>query len=452
MTRRGMKRIALTGGTVVDSLLHRDLVDADLVVDDGRIAMVGAAPDGIERRDCSGCLIMPGLVCAHHHLYSSLARGMPYSLDPPKNFLQILQRIWWRLDRALDEESVRASALVGGMEALLSGTTTVIDHHASPNFIEGSLDVIANALDDLGLRSILCYEVTDRDGPERAVAGIEENRRFLKEERALARGMVGAHASFTMSEETLQACVELAATASVGIHIHVAEDDVDEKDSLARFGKRTAHRLADAGVLSERSLLAHCVHLDQAELDVLSERKPWRVHNARSNMNNAVGRPPVLSIVAGSRLVLGTDGIDSDMFAESKAAYFRLHEEFPDLSQDPNWPLEVLGFGPRIVRNAFNEEGGVGWLVEGSEADLVVLEYAPPTPITHETFPGHWTFGLSARHVRDVMVAGEWVVMDRRLTRVDQDEVAAKAREAAQQLWPRMEDTGPHPFEPARGG
>ncbi|HTO26805.1 MAG TPA: amidohydrolase family protein, partial [Gaiellaceae bacterium] len=205
----------LSGGTLVTSLDPASVERRDLVVDGGRIAAEGSGT----RRDCSGCLVVPGNVCAHTHLYSALARGMPFVLEPPTNFLEILQRVWWRLDRALDEESVRASALVGGMEALLTGTTTLVDHHASPNAIDGSLDVMADALAQLGVRSVLCYETSDRDGPERALAGVAENRRFLArvrdEQPPLARGLVGAHASFTLDDETLAACAGAAAEFSV---------------------------------------------------------------------------------------------------------------------------------------------------------------------------------------------------------------------------------------------
>src|SRR5712692_1703068 len=236
--------LALTGGTVVTSLDPSRVVRADVVVEGSRVSTVGAAPGGAERLDCSGCVIVPGNVCAHTHLYSALARGMPYQLPPPANFVQILQRVWWRLDRALDEESVRASALVGGIEALLSGTTTLVDHHASPNAIDGSLDVIADALEEVGIRSVLCYEVTDRDGPDRAIQGITENRRFLAGRgRATNRGMVGAHASFTLSDETLSGCVEAARETGTGIHIHVAEDRADERAAEARFGMPVLERL-----------------------------------------------------------------------------------------------------------------------------------------------------------------------------------------------------------------
>ncbi|MDR7523382.1 MAG: amidohydrolase family protein, partial [Armatimonadota bacterium] len=246
---------------------------------DGRIAGAGAAAPGGAHRDCSGCLVIPGNVCAHTHLYSALARGMPYRLDPPANFTQILQRVWWRLDRALDEEAIRASALVGGMGALLCGTTTLIDHHASPNAIDGSLDIIADALETLGVRSVLCYEVTDRDGPERAAAGLRENRRFLAQARRLARGMAGAHASFTLSDETLAACVDVARQAGVGIHIHAAEDGADQRDCQARFGMRVIQRLARAGALGPDALLAHCIHLNGEEVELLLASGATVAHN-----------------------------------------------------------------------------------------------------------------------------------------------------------------------------
>ena len=315
----------------------------------GRIAASGG--DG-ERRDCSGCLIVPGNVCAHTHLYSALARGMPYTLDPPENFVQVLQRVWWRLDRALDEKAVRASALVGGMEALLSGTTTVIDHHASPNAIDGSLDVIADALATLGIRSILCYETSDRDGPERARAGLAENRRFVHSSElnrpSLTRGMIGAHASFTLSDDTLEACADAARAHGVGVHVHAAEDTADEEDAVMVHGLRVAARLDHAGILDRRTLLAHGVHLDESEVGLVEAAHASIAHNARSNMNNSIGRARVDAL--GTHVALGTDGIGADMFEESRAAYFRLRED--NLASPPSWPLERLAEGRELRRGS----------------------------------------------------------------------------------------------------
>ncbi len=418
---------------IVRSLDPPRVAEGDLWVEHGRIARPGSGT----RIESDGVLVVPGNVCAHTHLYSALARGMPYSLEPPRNFLQILQRVWWRLDRALDEQSIGASAMVGAMEALLSGTTTLVDHHASPNAIDGSLDVLEDALRGLGVRSVLCYETSDRDGPERSAAGIAENRRFLErvrhEQPQLCRAMVGAHASFTLSDETLGTCAELGP-----LHVHAAEDEVD---------RGAVSRLADLGVLDEHTLLAHGVHLGDEELALIAHANASVAHNARSNMNNAVGRARVGAF--GPRLALGTDGIGSDMFEESRAAYLRLRED--DLGTGIDWPLARLAESARLAGRAFGEPL-LGTLDPGAPADLVVLDYAAPTPVHESSLAGHWVFGLAGRHVRDVMVAGVWVVADRRLTLIDQNELAASARAEAEGLWARLEEVGPHEFEPGKGG
>ncbi len=472
-----MSTLALCGGTVVLGLDPVELASADVVIDGDRIAAVGPAPRGMPRRDCSGTLVLPGNVCAHTHLYSALSRGMPYRLAPPGNFLQILQRIWWRLDRALDERSIRMSALAGGLDALLAGTTTVFDHHASPNFIDGSLDVIASALGELGLRSVLCYEVTDRDGEDRAVAGIAENTRFLKAGQPLARGLMGAHASFTMSDATLEACAGAAAEAGTGVHIHVAEDAADQRDALAGHGCRVVDRLTAAGVVTERALLAHCVHVDSREREILLASGATIAHNARSNMNNGVGHSPVTvptrvgtplpgdtpdpdgpePPAAGDespgprgagRIALGTDGIGGDMITESQAAFFRAREA--SLLTSPSWPLARLAAGSRAAGQVFGEPL-LGRIRAGAPADITVLDYAAPTPLSAGTVAGHWVFGLSPGQVRDVVVAGELVVADRRSTRVDQAALAAEAAAQAGRMWARLEDIPQHDFAPQGG-
>ena len=399
--------------------------DGEVWVADGRIAEAGEGT----RLDVADGLVLPGNVCAHTHLYSALARGMPYALEPPRDFLQILQRVWWRLDRALDEESIRASALVGGMEALLCGTTTLIDHHASPNAIDGSLDVIADELESLGIRSVLCYETSDRDGGAVALRGLGENRRFRATRRPLARGLIGAHASFTLSDETLLACAEAGP-----LHIHAAEGDVD---------RGAVERLAQLGVLDERTVLAHGIHVEDEELEAFRASRATLAHNARSNMNNAVGRARVQEL--GPRVALGTDGIGSDMFEESRTAWFRLHED--DLLAPGDWPLVTMAEGAHLAGRIFSEPR-LGTLIPTAPADLVVLDYVPPTPLDETNLAGHWIFGLSSRCVRDVMVAGEWVVRNRRLARVDQDALAADASQSAARLWGRLAETPEHIFEP----
>jgi putative selenium metabolism protein SsnA len=435
--------LALCGGTVVVALDPPEVVAADVVIAGDRIAFLGAAPPGVVRRDCSGTLLLPGNVCAHHHLYSALSRGMPYHLPPPVTFTQILQRVWWRLDRALDERAIRASALRGGLDALRAGTTTVVDHHASPYAIDGSLDVIADALEQLGLRSVLCYEVSDRDGPERARAGIAENRRFRTRPPGLARGMVGAHASFTMSDDTLAGVVDAARLDGTGVHIHVAEDAADQQDAVSRCGVGVVERLARAGVVTEDALLAHCVHVSGREVQAILDAGATVVCNARSNMNNAVGHSPFNHV--GGRVALGTDGIGGDMVTEAQVGWFRAREA--DVETPGSWPLTRLADGARLA-GRIHDEPLLGTLRPRAPADLTVLDYPTPTPVTADNLAGHWAFGLSPGQVRDVLVAGELVVADRRSTRVDELEVAAAGAEEARRLWTRMDAVAPHDFEP----
>ncbi len=439
----GENVIALCGGTVVTSLDPPEVAEADLALAGDRVIALGTAPSGAERSDCGGTLIIPGNVCAHHHLYSALARGMPFGLAPPADFTQILQRVWWRLDRALDEPSIRASALTAGLEALLAGTTTVVDHHASPNAIDGSLDIIADALGELGLRSVLCYEVSDRDGPGRARAGLAENRRFLSVSRPLSRGMIGAHASFTLSDETLAACVNGARQAGVGIHVHVAEDAADNRDSIARGGEPAATRLAKAGAITSQSVLAHCVHVSRPEIELIDELRATVACNPRSNMNNSVGHSP-FSLRAG-RVALGTDGIGGNMFAESQSGFFRAREA--TLATPPDWPLARLAASAALAGRAFGEPL-LGTLRPGAPADAVVLDYHAPAPLTAASLAGHWVFGLDAGCVRDVYVAGERVVAAGRSTRLDGAELAAKSQAHAARLWTRIEEVPPHDFAP----
>jgi putative selenium metabolism protein SsnA len=444
--------LVVRGATVVTSLVDPVVVEQDIVVDGGRVvdtpAVGGLAAARVDAVvDATGCLVLPGLVCAHTHAYSALARGMPYHLAAPRTFVEILRRVWWRLDRALDLPSIRASARVAGLEALMAGTTTLVDHHASPNAIDGSLDVIGDAVEELGLRSILAYEVTDRDGPERAAAGIRENDRYLGRvaggSMPLRRGLVGAHASFTLSDPTLEATADVARRHGVGVHIHVAEGIVDERDALARHGRRVAERLERAGALSDRAVLAHAVHLDDAEIACLRGSGATVVTNARSNLNNGVGRSPVEWL--GPRIALGTDGIGGDLFEESRVAW--LVQRAAGVAIDDTWSLRALAIGALAVGRAFGEPA-LGRIEPGAPADLIVLDQRPPTPLTAETWPGHWRFGLSAAGVRDVIVGGRLVVRDRRPTLVDLDEVMADARREAVALWARIEAIDEHPFDP----
>ena len=420
----------LEGGLLVDPSRGR-VEAASLGVASGKIAKT---QDG-ERIDVSGCVVIPGNVCAHHHLYSALARGMPGPEEPPRTFPEILDRIWWRLDRALDPETIRLSARLGAVEAARAGTTSIVDHHASPEAIGGSLDHVADGIAEAGLRGVVCYEVTDRHGASRGREGIAENVRFLRENRReLIRGMMGAHASFTIGPDTMERLVGEARARRAPVHIHLAEDRCDERDSLERYGMRTAHRLSQAGALAQGDLVAHGVHLDEWEQRVVRDSGAWVAHNPRSNMNNGVGYAPVVAL--GSRVALGTDGIDGDMFTEARTCYLKAREA--SWQTGPAFAVERLAAGAAIVGGMFDEPL-LGTLQPAAPADLVVLEYRAPTPLTAATLPGHLMFGLTAAHVRDVMVAGRWIVRDRRHQLVDEEELAARCREAAPALWNRME-------------
>ena len=403
----------------------------DLSVSNGRI---GGPRDGAERIDVTGCLVVPGNSCAHHHLYSALARGMPGPAEAPQDFLGILESVWWRLDRALDSESIRLSALAGAVGAARAGTTSLIDHHASPNAIEGSLDVLGEALEQAGLRAVVCYEVTDRHGEEEGRRGIDENVRFLgSNDCPTVRGMMGAHASFTIGPGTMDALVGAARSAGVPVHIHVAEDAYDQEHSLDTYGVRVTHRLADAGALEEGDLVAHGVWLSDDEVALIRSSGAWVAHNPRSNMNNGVGYAPALEM--GERVALGTDGIDGDMFEETRACYLKARER--SLEAAPADAVRRLATGATVTGSVFGEPA-LGTLEPGAPADLTVLEYRSPTPVDDHNLTGHYIFGLGAWAVRDVMVAGRWVIRDRVHQLVDESELAARCEQSARHLWARM--------------
>jgi putative selenium metabolism protein SsnA len=425
------RSLALVGGTIVRSY-DGPVEDSDLVVAGSRIG--GDASDAI-KMDVSGCVVLPGACCGHHHLYSALARGMPAPLSPPQSFIEILERVWWRLDRALDIETIHLSAVVAAVEAARCGTTSIFDHHSSPQAIDSSLDAVADGVDAAGIRGIMCYEVTDRNGEAHARDGINENLRFLRANRRPGvRGVIGAHASFTLGPATLQSVAGEARAAGAPLHIHVAEGAIDEKDALQKYGVRTAVRLAQADALGEGDLIAHGVHLDDEELSLLRASGAWSAHNPRSNANNRVGRANAAAM--GERVCLGTDGIDGDMFAEARFCYLEARRD--SSSTGPAFALQRLGAGANLAGGLFGEPA-LGTLVPGAPADLVVLDYDSPTPLETSNLAGHALFGLSARHVRDVMVAGRWIVRDRRHQLVDEDELQARARSAAPLLWERMQ-------------
>ena len=409
----------------------------DLRISEGKIVERGStlrSKPNEEKVDLRGKLAIAGVVCAHTHLYSSLARGMPAPRRVPRSFLEILQQVWWKLDRALDEEAIYYSALVGAMEAAKSGTTALIDHHASPRVIDGSLDIIKSALARVGVRGVLCYEVTDRGGVKQRDQGLEENDRFLHAHRTgqLFRGLVGAHASFTLSDASLRACHWLAETHGTGVHIHVAEDLSDVRDARRRDYKGVIARLEDHGILRRDSVLAHCVHLRPAEFQNVRTHGAWLVHNPRSNSNNAVGYAPVHLFSANA--ALGTDGFPADMFEESKFGFLRNRESSQPVP--PGKFVELLSGGQRLIAQIFDQDCGT--FQEDSMADLVVLDYDLFTPLTKENLVSHILFGIRSHMVESVMVNGRWVVWDRNMVNVSEERIARKARRVTKRLWARM--------------
>ena len=430
-----------------------DLVeDGALLIAGDRIAALGTTAElttrypAVERWDAEGQLVLPASICAHTHFYGAFARGMAIPGEPPANFPQILERLWWRLDKALTLEDVRYSALVCLVDAIRHGTTTLIDHHASPNAIEGSLDIIAEAVQEAGLRVCLCYEVTDRDGSERAQAGIAENVRFAKSQSPKPKAQIaatfGLHASLTLSDETLADCVAAASEAGLGFHIHAAEDVADQENSLRKSGKRVIHRLHEAGLLGPRTIAAHCVHVDRSEIEVLAETGTWVTHQPRSNMNNGVGVAPVEEMLrAGVSVGLGNDGFSNNMFAEMKAAYLvhKLAQRNPRAMPGDLVMRLAYAENARLAR-VFWPDLALGELREGAVADLVFLDYHPTTPLMAGNLPWHLLFGLEASAITATVCGGRVLMRDRRLLTLDEEAITARSRELAAQVWERVNE------------
>ncbi|HEY7126906.1 MAG TPA: putative aminohydrolase SsnA [Ktedonobacterales bacterium] len=430
-----------------------------LLVQGGLIATIGASADlraehsGADVVDARGGLVLPGFLCAHTHFYGAFARGMALPGEPPKNFLEILHSLWWRLDKLLTHEDTRASTNMFLVDAIRHGVTCVIDHHASPNAVEGSLDVIADSVEQAGIRACLAYEVSDRDGPAITKAGIQENERFIRAlhsrpsaRHGLLAGSFGLHASFTLSHTSLEACAALGAALGVGFHVHVAEDASDEDDSLTKYHVRAVERLERNDILGSLSIAAHCVHVNSSEIGRLAHTRTNVVHNARSNMNNAVGVAPVKEMrEAGVNVGLGNDGFSMNMLQEMKVAYL-----LPKLAgRDPRlMPGDVImdmafARNARIAEAVFRPFADIpahffGELRPGAAADLAILDYDPPTLLTAGNLPWHLIFGADGLHVRDTMVAGRWLMRERTLLALDEARIMARARELSAKLWERM--------------
>lgn len=421
------------------------LTDHAIYIDKGKIAALGRTQDLIalypdaQRVDAKGQLVMPGNICAHTHFYGAYARGMAIPAPAAENFPQILERLWWPLDKALDRDSVRASALVSLVDAVKHGTTTLIDHHASPNFIDGSLDVIADAVEQAGLRSVLCYEVTDRDGDENMHAGIAENVRFMRSSRASCIGATfGMHASLTLNDTALRACVD-AVSIDDGFHIHVAEHEADEEDSIRRGGKRVVQRLDEFGIWRDKTIAAHCVHIDEVERQTLQERGVWITHQPRSNMNNAVGAMAFDHMMAHQmRVCIGNDGFTNNMWADWKDAYLmhKLVSRDPRKANGGDIVQAALYNNARLAEQFFH---GVklGQVSVGAAADLIFVDYHPFTPLHAGNLPWHILFGFESSMVTATIVQGQILMQDRQLLTLSEAEIAKEALELAPKVWER---------------
>ena len=432
------------------ALLNATLVDFDpplvrrggLRIDGGMIVEIGdavAPATGDEVVECQSAVVVPGLVNGHTHLYAALAAGMPGPPQPPRNFHEILQFIWWRLDRAHDHASVRASGQVAALTALRCGTTTLIDHHASPSFIDGSLSVLREGITEIGCRGVLCYEVTDRNGLTGARRGLRENERFVRECRAepqrMFAGMVGAHASFTLGDDSLAACAALCRDQGVGLHIHVAEDPVDERLTRQQAACGLIERFERHGVMDlPRSIFAHGTHLSSAEIDALNAKADCiaLAHNPSSNMNNGVGYTPIVEHRQAP--LLGTDGIGADMWREMRTAVFKSHDAGRALPLTR--PLEMLSQSARLASQYLGCR--VGALAEGAAADLVVTRYHPATPMTDDNLAGHMLYAMGPEFVSDVMVDGHWRMRYGQFVNCDEAEIRHAARAVAAELYGRM--------------
>jgi putative selenium metabolism protein SsnA len=433
------------------------LVDGDVIkevgvrLDAGGTSGGGTAPGAtapggtVTTVDATGKILFPGLVCSHHHMYSGLSRGIMANIGPTPDFVSILRNLWWRLDRAIDRPSLYSSGLICSIDALRAGTTSVIDHHASPQFITGSLGVLKRSFEETGLRAATCYEVTDRHGRDNMIAGIEENISFARAidaEKAdgswsgLTEAHIGGHAPVTLPDEALRLIADACEDTGRGFHVHLAEDRYDVSHSHATYGKDLIPRLDGFGLLTDKSILVHGVHLTPEEITTLNDRDAFLIHNARSNMNNNVGYTATIPMV--KNLGLGTDGIGADMFEELKSAYFKHKDE-----GGAWWPGDFLGAlaaGNRLLERIYRAK--FGRLEPGYKADLVVANYASPTPLEPENIAGHMVFGMGSGMVETVMVNGTVVMKDREFG-FDVAPVYEEARGQAKGLWERMNGITP---------
>ena len=387
--------------------------------------------------DAKGGVIHPAFINTHEHIYSALARGLSIKGYAPNGFLEILDGLWWTIDRNLDNDLTKLSAEATYLECIKNGVTTIFDHHASFGEISGSLFAIEEAARDFGVRSVLCYEISDRDGKEKEHAAIKENVDFAKHALSLKddfiKGMMGMHASFTISDETMELCRK-EKPKEIGYHIHVAEDILDLHRCLKEHGKRIVDRLYDWDVLGEKTLLAHCIYVNPHEMDLIRDTNTMVVHNPESNMGNACGCPPTMEIVHKGILTgLGTDGYTHDMIESWKVANVLHKHHLVDPGAAWAEVPEMLFQGNARIANRYFEKK-LGVLEKGAAADIIITDYIPPTPMNAGNLNGHMLFGMNGRSVVTTVGNGKVLMKNRELQGIDEERCLAKIREGAARL------------------
>lgn len=439
--------IVIKNGIIITLDSSKPIIENGFVaIKNGKIEEVSSGDVPLKYKDyevidANGRVIMPGFINSHHHAYSAFARGASFA-KPSKNFLEILDNLWWTLDRHLLLEDTKYSAYMTFIESVLNGVTTVIDHHASYGHIRGSLKTMADAAEDIGIRASLCYEVSDRDGKKKFQDSVLENVDFIKytkeKKSKFLSGMFGLHASFTLSDESLKKCKEEESKLDSGFHVHCAEGISDVYDSLKRSGVRVIERFYNYGILGRKTLAVHCIHTNKREHELLKETGTTMVHAPESNMGNGVGCAPLIRLFNEKVPVgLGSDGYTSDMTESLKVAMCLQRHE----NSDPNvgWPHiqnALLETNRKIVKTQFNIETGI--LKKGAEADVIVLDYTPYTPLNDKTMLGHILFGLSGRMTSSVIIGGKIVLKEREFVNIDLKEIASKAMETSKKLWKRL--------------
>lgn len=417
-------------------------IDGNKIIEVGETSVLKGKYNTAKFVDARGKLIMPGFINTHMHYYSTFARGMANDSPPAMKFSDILKGLWWRLDKVLTLEDVYYSAISPMIDQVRNGVTTAFDHHASPFAITGSLFKIAEAAEHIGIRSNLCYETSDRDGEKIADEGIAENADFVRycnnKKDDMLKGMFGLHASMTISDKTLNKCLDAANSVGAGFHVHCAEGIEDVEDSKEKYGKGVIERWNDAGVLKNNTIAVHCIHISEKEMDMLKEKDTIVVHNPESNMGNAVGASPVLAMFGkGIMLGLGTDGYTADMMESYKVGNI-IHKHVAGDSKVAWGEIpEMLFVNNRKIAERFIE-GKVGILKEGALADVIIVDYNPPTPVNAGNINSHLLFGINGRNVDTTIINGKVVMEDRQLINIDEERLLARCRELAASAWERF--------------